>query len=91
MSRTSKVLFTPLSMAVSVAGGLLASALFTQIWKRIGEADQPPPDPDDLSQSTAKVLLAAALQSLVFGLVRAAVNRASARSYQAITHESPSN
>ncbi|CAA0134138.1 Uncharacterised protein [Mycolicibacterium vanbaalenii] len=90
MSRTSKVLYTPLSMVISVAGGLVASALFTQVWKRIGEADQPPPDPDDLSQSTAKVLLAAALQSLIFGLVRAGVNRASARGYKAVTNETPS-
>ncbi|GAB3221772.1 DUF4235 domain-containing protein [Mycolicibacterium hippocampi] len=90
MSSTSKVLYTPLSMVVSVAGGLVASAVFTQVWKRIGEADQPPPDPDDLSQSTAKVLFAAALQSLIFGLVRAAVNRASARGYKAVTNEAPS-
>ncbi|WP_370333793.1 DUF4235 domain-containing protein [Mycolicibacterium hippocampi] len=90
MTRPSKVLYTPLSMAVSVAGGLVASAVFTQVWKRIGEGDQPPPDPDDLSQSTAKVLFAAALQSLIFGLVRAAVNRASARGYKAVTNEAPS-
>lgn len=89
MSSSPKMLYTPLSMAVSVAGGLLASKLFTTIWKRVGEGDQPPPEPDDLSQSTAKVLFAAALQSLIFGLARAAVNRASARSYRAVTQESP--
>ena len=89
MSSSPKMLYTPLSMAVSIAGGLLASKLFSQIWKRVGDGDQPPPEPDDLSQSTAKVLFAAALQSLIFGLARAAVNRASARSYQAITQESP--
>ena len=89
MSRTTKILYTPLSITTSVAGGLLASALFAQIWKRIDDGDQPPPDPKDLNRSTAKVLSGAALQGLVFGVVRAAVDRAGARGYRAITHESP--
>ena len=89
MSQTSKTIYTPLSIAISVAGGLLASAVFGRIWKRLEDPDRPPPDPKDLNRSTAKVLSAAALQGLVFGLVRAAVDRAGARSYRAITHESP--
>ncbi|WP_428366338.1 DUF4235 domain-containing protein [Mycolicibacterium sp.] len=83
------MLYTPLSIATSVGGGLLASALFRQIWKRVDEPDQPPPDPKDLERSTAKALSAAALQGLVFGLVRAAVDRAGAHGYRAVTHESP--
>ncbi|CAN5619983.1 DUF4235 domain-containing protein [soil metagenome] len=89
MSRVSKALYLPLSIATSVGGGLLAGAVFSQIWKRVGDSDQPPPDPKDLTQSTRSALIAAGLQGLVFGLVRAAVDRASARGYQAVTHESP--
>lgn len=89
MSRTTKIVYTPLSIAISLAGGMLASAVFAQIWKRVEDPDQPPPDPKDLNRSTAKVLTAAAMQGLIFGLVRASVDRASARSYRAITHESP--
>jgi hypothetical protein len=89
MSRASKALYLPLSIATSVGGGLLAGAVFSQIWKRVGDSDQPPPDPKDLNQSTRSALIAAGLQGLVFGLVRAAVDRAGARGYQAVTHESP--
>ena len=89
MSRTSKALYTPLSVAISVAGGLLAGEVFSQIWQRLGDADRPPPDPKDLNRSTRAALLAAGLQGLVFGLVRAAVDRAGARGYHAVTHESP--
>lgn len=89
MSRRSKVLYMPLSMAASVGGGLLASAVFTQIWKRIDEPNLEPPDPKDLDRSAAKALTAAAIQGLVFGLVRAAVDRAGAKGYQALTDESP--
>lgn len=89
MSTGSKALYMPLSAAASVAGGLLAGTLFDQIWKRLGDTDQPPPDPKDLNRSTQAAFIAAGLQGLVFGLVRAAVDRAGARGYQAVTHESP--
>jgi hypothetical protein len=87
VSRTSKILYLPLSIATSVAGGILASAAFNQIWKRVD--DRPPPEPKDLGRPAGKALTAAALQGLVFGLVRAAVDRAGARGYQAVVHESP--
>ena len=84
----SKGLYLPLSIATSVAGGLLASAAFNQIWKRLGDSEQPP-DPKDLNRPGGEALVAAALQGLVFGLVRAAVDRAGARGYRAVVHENP--
>jgi hypothetical protein len=63
--------------------------MFNQIWKRLSDTDQPPPEPKDLNRSTRAALAAAGLQGLVFGLVRAAVDRAGARGYRAVTHESP--
>lgn len=89
MSAVSKALYLPLSMATSVAGGLLAGAVFSRIWKRLDDSGEGPPDPKDLQRSTKEALLAAALQGLVFGLVRAAVDRAGARSYQAVMHQNP--
>ncbi len=89
MSKTSEVLYTPLSLIVSVGGGLLAGAVFSQLWKRLDDSDQPPPDPKDLNRSGKVALAGAALQGLVFGLVRAAVDRAAARGYRAVTNDSP--
>lgn len=48
-----------------------------------------PPDPKDLNSSTRAALLGAGLQGLVFGVVKAAVDRAGARGYEAVTHEPP--
>jgi hypothetical protein len=89
MSSISKAVYLPLSVATSVGGGVLAGALFNQIWKRIDDSEEPPPDPKDLDRSASAALTAAALQGLVFGLVKAVVDRAGARGYQAVTHESP--
>lgn len=87
MSKTSKALYLPLSIATSVTGGLLASALFGQIWKRLSDEEPAPPNPKDLSRSSGSVLLGAGLQGLVFGVVRAAVDRVGARGYNAITDD----
>lgn len=89
MSVVSKGLYLPLQIATSVAGGLLGGKVFTEIWQRISPSDQEPPDPKDLDRSGREALAGAALQGLVFGLVRAAVSRAGAHGYRAVTHENP--
>jgi len=89
MSVVSKTFYKPLSLATSVLGCVAAGAVFGQIWKRISD-DPDTPDPKDLRRSNGEVLAAAALQGLVFGLVRAAVDRAGAKGYRAVTHEDTS-
>ena len=48
VSAASKALYKPLSIATSVAGGLLAGKIFTEIWQRVSPSDQEPPEPKDL-------------------------------------------
>lgn len=88
MSTTAKVVYKPLSLATSILGGILAGIVFRQIWARVGTEDTPPA-PNDLSQSTKEVLIAAAIQGAIFGLVKAGVDRAGARSFRALAHENP--
>ncbi|MDT5135801.1 MAG: hypothetical protein QOD58_63 [Mycobacterium sp.] len=52
----------PLSIATSVTGGLLAGAVFSEVWKRLSDEEQAPPDPKDLSNSTRAALIGAGLQ-----------------------------
>ena len=89
MSAVSKAMYMPLQIATSVAGGLLAGKVFSEIWQRVSPSDQEPPDPKDLDRPGREAITAAALQGLVFGLVRALVDRAGAHGYKAVTHQSP--
>ncbi len=88
MSAVNKVLYKPLSMAASVAGGLLAGAIFTRVWSRVGDGGDAP-EASDLRHTTKEVLMAAAVHGMVFGLVKAAFDRASAKGYRKVTGENP--
>jgi uncharacterized protein DUF4235 len=83
-------LYAPLSVASSVVGGVVAGRIFNQIWQRVSRSEQePPPDPKDLSSPARKAVTAAALQGLIFGMVRAVVDRAEA--YHAIEDQNPAS
>ena len=79
----AKTMYKPLSILSSVAGGLLAGKIFTEIWQRVSPSDREPPEPMDLSRSTQEAFIAAAIQGLIVGLVRAALARAQAKGYHA--------
>jgi hypothetical protein len=80
-------LYKPLGLAVSVAGGLLAGSAFRQVWKLVSDDD--PPDPRDEDEGWGDVLLAAAVQGAVFGLVKAAVDRGGAHAWRRLTGSWP--
>ena len=79
----AKIAYKPLGLMFSVLGGLLASALFGQLWKWISKEDEPPEATSD-DYGTREVLVAAALQGAVFGLVKAAVDRAGMRGVRSL-------
>ena len=83
-----KLLFKTLSLVVSVLGGILASAVFKQVWKVVaGEEDAP--EATSPEYDTKEVLFAAALQGAIFGLVKAAVERSGAKGVQKVTGVHP--
>jgi hypothetical protein len=82
----AKTMYKPLSIASSVLGGLIAGKIFTEIWQRINPDDEEP-DPKDLSRSTREVFIAAAIQGLIVGVVRAGLARGQAKGFAALTDE----
>jgi Protein of unknown function (DUF4235) len=88
MSKAAKLAYRPVGLASSVIGGLVASALFKQVWRRAPGPDDAP-DPLEADNTFRDVLLAAAIQGAIFGAVKAAIDRASARAFQRWTGEWP--
>ena len=79
-----KLLYRPIGLLVSVFGGILAGAMFKQVWRRVADEDDPP-SAKDSSRSWAEVLPAAALQGAVFAFVKAAVDRGGLKGFEKAT------
>jgi predicted metal-dependent enzyme (double-stranded beta helix superfamily) len=84
----NKALYKPLSWVVGALGGLLAGQVFKQVWTRVaGEEDAP--DAIDRDYTWRQVVIAAAVQGAIFGVVKAATERAGAVGYRKATGDWP--
>lgn len=89
-SLTAKMMYRPVGLVSSLAGGLVASAIFKQIWKRASDSDaSDPPTPLDRDYPFKEVVLAAALQGLIFSVVKTVIDRQGARVFARWTGEWP--
>ena len=79
-----KTLYRPLGLLFGVLGGVAASAVFSEVWRRVAGEDEAP-EATDRERSWTDVLLAAAVQGAVFGLVKAAVDRGGAKAWERLT------
>ncbi|MGW1980694.1 DUF4235 domain-containing protein [Streptomyces sp. NPDC001889] len=75
--KASTLAYKPVGTVLGIAGGMLAGAVFQQVWKRLGHEDEAP-GATDRDRAWGEVLLAAAIQGAVFSTVRAAVDRGGA-------------
>jgi hypothetical protein len=69
----AKLVYRPLSMLISIAGGILAGAIFKRIWKLAPGQDEVPKATD------------AALQGAIFAVVTASVERLAAAGTRSLT------
>lgn len=87
-SRSAQLLYKPFGLTSGVLGGLLANAAFGAVWKRVTHDDDRP-NATDQHRDLGEVLAAAALQGLVFAVVRAAIDRGVAHLFFRWTGEWP--
>jgi hypothetical protein len=73
-----KLLYKPVGILVSVLGGVLAGAIFKQAWKLVAREDDAP-KATDARRGWREILLAAALQGLIYGVVKAVIGRSTAQ------------
>ena len=84
----AKVVYKPFGLAAGALGGVLAGAVVKSAWKRVSGRDDAPAALER-EYSWREVLLAAALQGLVFAVVKAAVDRGGATVFQRLTGSWP--
>lgn len=84
----NKIMYKPLSLAFSVAGGLVASAVFKRVWKTVAGEDEAP-RATSRDYGWGAVLAAAALQGAIFAVVKAAIDRGGAQGVRKLTGEWP--
>jgi hypothetical protein len=80
----AKFLYAPFGILASVLGGLIASAIFKQVWKRVSD-ESDPPKPRQSEYGWKELLPAAALQGAIFTVVKTIIDRSGARGFQKLT------
>ncbi|MCZ4120946.1 DUF4235 domain-containing protein [Streptomyces sp. H39-S7] len=84
MPKAAKVVYKPVGLVVGMVGGTLAGLVFRKIWDRVGPG-QDAPEPLEQDHGWGEVLAAAAIQGLIFAVVRAAVQRGGAAGWRRVT------
>ena len=85
-----KVLYRPFAMVLSTAGGLIAARVFREVWMRATPHHRRlAPTALESRYNARQVLVAAAVQGAVFGVVKAGIDRAGARAFQRWTGDWP--
>ncbi|WP_114559815.1 DUF4235 domain-containing protein [Desertihabitans aurantiacus] len=84
MPALAKMAYRPVGLASGLAAGALSGLVFRQIWKRVAGEDDPPTALQS-EYSLKHILLASALQGMVFAVVKALVDRAGAVGFKRIT------
>lgn len=78
-----KLLYRPFGIVIGLIAGYLSKSVFNLVWAKID--DEEAPKATIRETSWPKVLIAAAVQGVVFQTVRAAVNRAGASGFEYLT------
>jgi uncharacterized protein DUF4235 len=79
-----KLVYKPVSMLISVLGGMMAGAIVTRIWRLAARQDDAP-KATGARRGWHEILPAAAVQGAVYARVKAAVGRGAAEGTHKLT------
>jgi hypothetical protein len=88
-TRSAKILYRPWGLVASILGGLIASQVFQQVWKRVDPESDEAPKPLSGDSRLRKILLAALIQGAIYSAVKALIDRGGARAFERWTGEWP--
>ena len=78
-----KLIYKPFGIIIGILSGLVAKRIFNFAWEKLDDED--PPKATTEYSPLAKVFAAAAVQGVIFKVVRAGVDRAGARGFEHLT------
>ena len=78
-----KLIYRPFGIIMGLLAGIVGKKVFVKIWGLVDEED--PPKPTTLETNWPKLLAAAAVQGMVFRIIRVAVDRGGAKGYAHLT------
>lgn len=89
-STSAKLIYRPVGLVSSIAAGAIAGQIFQQAWKHLRPGEQSdPPKPLESEYPLREVLAAAAIQGVIYAVVKALISRGGARGYQRVTGDWP--
>lgn len=84
----SKIAYKPVGLIGGILAGAVAGFAFKKLWQAASHEDEAP-DAVDPDHGWAEILIAATIQGAIFGLVKAAVDRAGATGVRSLTGRWP--
>ncbi|WP_412537985.1 DUF4235 domain-containing protein [Longispora sp. K20-0274] len=81
--RAKTLMYKPVGLVGGIAAGAVAGVAFKHVWRLVSGSDSAP-DATDRRHGWVEVILAAAVQGAIFGVVKAAVDRAGARGFEKV-------
>jgi len=84
----NKVMFKALGIVVSLLASLLAGVIFKRVWKLTPGSDEAPEATDE-RRGWGEILVAAAVQGVIFALIKAVFERATAEGVRQVTGDWP--
>ena len=81
------LIYKPIGIGLGIMAGIVGRAIFGKIWGLID--DEEPPEATTRRVSWPKLLLAAAIQGMIFRVVKVSVDRAGAIGWSSLTGSWP--
>lgn len=86
--KLNKIAYKPVGLLLGIAAGSIAGFAFKQVWKLVEGGDDAPNATDE-DRGWGEILAAAAIQGVIFSVVKAAVDRGGAVGVRRLTGEWP--